>query len=74
MNLTKNLSHRYINSTATIRRYSKIYALTCVWMHYEILQIDAQVNIYGYLIRTKNTLLRRREGGSEGRREEGREE
>lgn len=30
MNLTKNLSHRYTNSTATIRRYSKIYALTCV--------------------------------------------
>jgi len=43
-------------------------------VHFEILQIDAKVNIYGYLIRTKNTLLRQWEGGREGGRKEGRKE
>jgi hypothetical protein len=43
-------------------------------VHYEILQIDAKVNTYSYLIRTKNILLRQREGGREGMKEGGRKE
>jgi hypothetical protein len=38
-------------------------------VHYEILQIEAKFNIYGYLIRKKNTLLRQREGRKKGRQE-----